>query len=160
MRKSLISAAILPLLLGLQNCQAAETAGVGLPILIPDLPPREGRVVNPITWDDLHRVSAGDDAAGLSLNLGRADLNGKILSGPFPFEAGEADYDYPRYRLTAPLREGVGQIPVGRLFRPVYNANRWPLGQCDPPEACPSPTVAYRVEIDGRFYDGLVRIVG
>jgi hypothetical protein len=160
MRNLLHPAAMAFLLLGAHTCLAEAPKEIGLPVLIPDLPQRDGRVINPFTWDDLHRVTAGDDPTSLILNLGRSDLQGRILSGPYPFEAGEADYDYPRYRLKAPLRAGVGQIPVGKLFRPIYNANRWPLGQCVEPEACPSPTVGYRVEIDGRFYDGLIRIGG
>ncbi len=160
MRRFLASVVITLLPLAFQPCRGADTSGAGLPVLIPDLPQREGRVINPFTWEDLHRVSAGGDPMGLTLNLGQSGLHGRVLSGPYPFEAGEADYDYPRYRLQGPLHAGVGQVPIGRLFRQSYNANGWPLGQCDPPETCPSPTVAYRVDIGGRFYDGRIRIDG
>ncbi len=147
-------------LLLVANALAAATGVADLPVRVPQLPERSRPSAAPFTWEDLHRVRVGIEPLTLTLDLGRPDLNGRILSGPYPFEAGEADYDYPRYRTAAPLAQGTGQIEVGRFFTPRFNANAWPEGQCAEPRECPTPALAYRVETGGRFYEGLVGIDG
>lgn len=127
-------------------------AGQPLPVRVPALPQLERSPRNPMTWQELHRVLPSS-GRGLKLEL-PGGLQGRIMSGPYPFEYGESGYDYPRYRGSGQLSGGSGTIAVGRFFAARYNANDWPRGQCAEPSACPTPTVGYRVEIKGRFYDG------
>jgi hypothetical protein len=100
-----------------------------LPVLVPDLPHREGFIRNPITFEDLHNISQTGDHKGLYVDLRNPDLQGKIHTGPYPFEAGETDYDYARFRSSNPLKNGAGLLQIGKFFSDKYNANSWPHGQ-------------------------------
>ena len=135
--------------------EAAETVA-GLPILEPVYPRRDGDIRNPITYKDLHNVGAAGDENGLFIALGNPALHGKIYTGPYPFEAGEADYDYTRYRFMEDLVQGTGPLRMDRFFsrNNKYNANNWPDGQG---MAQPSETMGYRIHINGHgFYDGRI----
>ena len=136
-------------------------ASTELPIIIPELPPREGSVRNPLTWEDLHRVSASNTPAkDLIIDLQADRINGTLFSGPYPFEAHESDFDYPRYRVRGKIQDGKGIIPVATFFTPKYNANDWSK---DLPGPVPTYTVGYRLDVqdqtNGRqfgFYDARI----
>jgi 3',5'-cyclic AMP phosphodiesterase CpdA len=131
-----------------------------LPVVVPDLPPKKGDIRNRITIDQLRNIKSSESPdQGLFIDLGDKAIHGKIYTGPYPFEAGEADYDYPRYRLQSSLTEGKGVLPVAELFREKINANHWPEGRSPV-----TPTVGYRLDLwrsqAGRdehlgFYDGV-----
>ena len=55
----LVMAFLLPFLLG------QRTLAGDLPVLVPDLPQREGFIRNPITFEDLHNISQTGDHKGL-----------------------------------------------------------------------------------------------
>jgi hypothetical protein len=137
-----------------------------LPILVPDGTPTDARIRNRIPIKDLHAAIQGPtaDGAGLVVDLGDETLEGWVYSGPYPFEDGEADYDYERYRLRSPITKGRGAIPVAPLLIPALNANEWPKGQT---EFTATPAVAYRYELWRRgkeridnlgFFGGVVNV--
>ena len=98
-----------------------------LPVIVPDLPTRQAHITNQITFDQLRRINGVDpENKGLVIDLGDPSLQGTIFTGPYPFEAGEADYDYTRYRLSSPLVNGKGVLGISDLFKAKYNANDWP----------------------------------
>jgi hypothetical protein len=118
---------------------------VDLPVKIPDLPESRGSIRNPFSIAEITRIT-GATADGLVLELEDPSLNGTIFSGPYPFEAGIADYDYARYRSASPLRDGRGVIQIKRFLNSRFNANDWPQGQLD--RFNPSMTIAYRLELE------------
>ncbi|CAB5079131.1 hypothetical protein D3OALGB2SA_113 [Olavius algarvensis associated proteobacterium Delta 3] len=116
-----------------------------LPGNIPDLPPREGAVRNPLTWEDLHRVIGSDSpATGLRIDLQKNRFSGRIFSAPYPMEVSESDFDYPWYRAEEMLRNGRGTIPVSFFFNPKYNVNDWAK---DDPEPIPTYAIGYRLDL-------------
>ncbi len=131
-----------------------------LPVVVPKMPLRQANVRNPVTFDQIRRIAGTDPAnSGLAIDLGDPSLQGRIFTGPYPFESGAADYDYVRYRLTSRLNNGKGVLLVSDLFK-KYNANKW---SDDPLTA--TPTVAYRLDLwrDGKdgadhlgYYDTVV----
>nr|VFJ92492.1 MAG: Calcineurin-like phosphoesterase [Candidatus Kentron sp. H]VFJ93381.1 MAG: Calcineurin-like phosphoesterase [Candidatus Kentron sp. H]VFK00186.1 MAG: Calcineurin-like phosphoesterase [Candidatus Kentron sp. H] len=156
MRKHILYPAILAsgLLLG---ARAPVTDASG-PVLTPTFIRIDGDIRNLITWEQLHAVTE-KDGNDLTLDLGGTGLEGKvakICSGPYPFEFGEADYDYARYRYC---RDDY--IEVDEYLQDKYNANGWPNGQCKEPSHCPSMTIGYRLVTNkGDFYDGRVSFTG
>lgn len=122
---------------------ATSFAQQDLPVIIPDLPPREAHIRNHITFEQLHAIKGTDpENSGLVIDLGNPDLHGSIYTGPYPFEAGAADYDYVRYRLESPLVDGKGVLPLSDFFKDKYNANAWPASLCPM-----TTTVAYRLSL-------------
>jgi hypothetical protein len=149
----ILVAAYLLLLFPDQRSMAVE-----LPVLVPDLPQRQGSIRNPITFEDLHNISQTGDQKGLYVDLRNPDLHGMIHTGPYPFETGETDYDYARFRSSNPLKNGTGLLQIAKFFSDKYNANSWPRGQSDSPS---TPTISYRLEIrDYGFYSGRVSFKG
>ncbi|MEN8151877.1 MAG: metallophosphoesterase [Planctomycetota bacterium] len=137
-----------------------------LPVRVPAGLPTAARIRNPAPLTDLHARITGpsEDGKGLAFDLGDESLSGTVYSGPYPFEEGEADYDYARYRFSGKVEKGKGAIPVSGFLRDVYNANGWPAGQSAFPA---TPAVAYRLHLhrnDGKkvtelgFYDGVVNV--
>ena len=130
-----------------------------LPVKVPALPVVERFVRNRITWEALHVVSASSGPGeGLILDLGDPDLEGRIYSGPYPFEAGRTESDYARYRTVRPLSKGRGCIALASFFLTPFNVNQWPEGP--PGLSSPSMTAAYRVELHLRPHDGGCRALG
>jgi len=157
MKKYLLSRyCVLPVLLFFFTGTPALSAD--LPIKIPDLPARKGMVRNPLTWEDLHRITGTDTSAtGLVIDLQSSRFHGSIFSAPYPFEVHESDFDYPWYRAGERLRNGIGIIPVSEFFLPQYNTNDWSRDTVRP---MPTYTVGYRLDIQDRannrnigFYD-------
>ena len=145
--------------------------------LQPPLPPREGSIRNPITWEQLHSFqNPNTNPEGLTIDLGMPDLYGTIYTGPYPMEYGrrsgiyDADYDYMAFRKTRGLSGGTGSIRIDSFFEDKYNANGWPEGQCDVAEDCPTRTIGYRLHlmkndedghaVDYGFYNGRVSFTG
>lgn len=137
-----------------------QAAGTGappenpnLPVIVPSHPSREGDVRNPLSFERIHNiVGPSSDGRGLLLDLGDPSYHGTIHTGPYPFEAGEADYDYARYRLSRKLEKGKGVLDVERLVRvDRYNANNWPTD---------TMTVAYRLDLSRTCEDGHVAHLG
>jgi hypothetical protein len=134
-----------------------------LPVIIPDLPQVERGVRNPISFDQLHHFTGGSgDGKGLHIDLMDLGLQGTIYVGPYPFDNGQADYNYARYRFSTPLKNGKGDLPVSSLLETGYNVNNWPQGNGPLP---PTMTLAYRLDLwrvvlgiakPYGFYDGLV----
>src|SRR5208283_1969435 len=84
-----------------------------LPVLIPKLQERRANVRNEVTFEQVHRIVGPDpEKKGLLIDLMNEELHGTILTGPYPFEAEEADYDYARYRLAGPLLRGKGVLSI------------------------------------------------
>jgi phosphodiesterase/alkaline phosphatase D-like protein len=135
---------------------AGNAVANDLPVLDPtgSLPVRDGSIRNPAEVQDIiGKIVDGTTAKGLDF-LGHSSLQGTIYTGPYPFEAGEADYDYARYRRYEPLTNGEGTLRIDKFFSDKYNANNWPTGQGNYP---PTPTIGYRFDIEGLgFYDGVV----
>jgi len=124
-------------------CGPVIPAEPDLPIVVPDLPQREGDIRNRITIGQLRNIrSLESPDKGLTIDLGDATLHGKIYTGPYPFAAGEADYDYPRYRLHGSLTKGKGVLPVSAFFQDKINANHWPVRRSPA-----TPTIGYRLDL-------------
>ncbi len=131
-----------------------------LPVRIPDLAGSQAYVRNPLTFEELTRiVGPSPDGRGLLLDLGDASLEGTIYSGPWPFEAGRADYDHACFRAAEPLREGRGTIRIDRFFDSRYNANAWPEGQ-HREGLRPTLTVAWRLALHRIDEGGRLRNLG
>ena len=102
---------------------------VDLPVLQPEYPTKQGGIRNQVTFDQIHNiVGPSNDGKGLAIDLEDSSLYGEIFTGPYPFEAGEADFDYARYRKHTSLAEGMGTLNIEYLFRDGHNANDWPDG--------------------------------
>jgi len=160
--RAIVAVATLFVLDGSNLARAAEDV---LPILVPDLPRRKPAAAYPISIEELRNVIGSDDGGrGLVIDLRNPDLQGVLYTGPYPFEAGEADIDYPRFRESGSIAKGRGILPVAPFFSDTLNANAWPKGQGPMP---PTPAIAYRLQlwrIDGatlhRYgsYDGVVHV--
>jgi hypothetical protein len=163
--------------LSIARCGAAVAAAVflfstfavsgagDLPVIDPTgtLPTRDHDVRNPYTFRDIHGSITDGDEQGLFFS-GDPYLRGRIFTGPYPFEAGEADYDYFRFRASGRLAEGRGKLRLDIFLRDTYNANAWPEGQGLP---YPTMTAGYRIDLSSTdpdpvkgghhgFYDGVV----
>ena len=88
------------------------------------------------------------------------ELHGTILTGPYPFEAGEADYDYARYRLSSPLIRGKGMLSIADMLKEKIKTKEWPGEQ-----SLVTPVLGYRLDLWRTnwkipqhlgFYDGVV----
>ena len=91
------------MLLGLTTMAPMSKAD-NLPVVIPDLPKRPASIRNPITFEQMHNFVGPDEKGkGLIIDLGDPKLQGKIYCGPYPFEAGDSDYDYMRFRAKSLL---------------------------------------------------------
>jgi hypothetical protein len=51
-----------------------------------------------------------------------------VYTGPYPFEAGDAVYDYSHYRKSSVLDLGTGTLSISDFFKDEYNAHNWPKG--------------------------------
>ena len=132
-----------------------------LPVLIPKLQERRANVRNEVTFEQVHRIVGPDpDNKGLLIDLMDEDLHGTILTGPYPFEAGEADYDYARYRLTGPLLRGKGVLSIADMLKEKIKPKEWSSGQ-----SLMTPVLGYRLDLWRTnwkipqhlgFYDGVV----
>jgi hypothetical protein len=129
-----------------------------LPVLVPDFPERQGPIRNPFTYKAMHTIAKSGDHRGLFIDLGNTNLQGMIHTGPYPFEAGEADYDHARYRNSNPLINGAGLLQIDTFFLEKYNINDWTYNQT---ASKANTTIAYRLEInDHGFYDSRVSFNG
>jgi hypothetical protein len=135
-------------------CACSGGSEEDLPVLVPEGIAIDARIRNRIPIKDLHRTIRGpaEDGSGLAVDLGDESLEGWVYAGPYPFEEGEADYDYARYRLRTPIRKGRGTIPVLPFLSEKINSNNWPEGQSGLPA---TPAVAYRYELWRRGADGI-----
>ena len=135
---------------------SVSAAAGELPVIVPEMPAVDRGIRNPITWDELHNIIAGDKN-GLVLDLGDAYFHGRVSTGPYPFESEESDYDYPRYRTRSALTKGKANLNVSAFHHDKYNSDDWPKDMM---------TIAYRVDLyrtqpdgtwrDYGFYDGRV----
>ena len=124
-----------------------------LPVLEPDYPERDGDIRNPFSFEQMRNFTGGTEK-GLLIDLRDTSFQGTIYTGPYPFESGEADYDYARYRRYEPLEDGAGLLRIDKFFSDKYNANDWPVDE-------PSMTIGYRLDIDGYgFFDSVVSFKG
>lgn len=162
----------------------AKTVVSDLPVVHPGLELEEplatasGSIRNVISWEQIHTIEIPSTYAdGLSIDLGDAhrDLFGTVFTGPYPIEYGrrsgsyDADFDYQAFRRDRSLVAGRGELRIESYFFDKYNANGWPLGQCDDPKDCPTRTIAYRLHLlsndggipkDLGFYDGRISFTG
>ncbi len=124
-----------------------------LPVLKPGYPERDGDICNPFSFEQMRNFTGGTQK-GLLLDLGDTFFQGTIYTGPYPFESGEADYDYARYRRYESLENGAGLLRIDKFFSDKYNANDWPVDE-------PAMTIGYRLDIDGYgFFDSVVSFKG
>ena len=162
MRKSFVLTLGLFMMFTMVFSTSAVAEG-NLPVAVPDLPERAATIRNQITFEQMQNIVGPDEEnKGLIIDLGDETLQGKIYSGPYPFEAGDADYDYMRFRKSGTLSNGTGVIPISYFYKSSkYDANEWLTGGISPV----TPTVAYRLDLwrvkDGKakhlgFYDGVV----
>ncbi len=134
----------------------AQAAEKPLPVKVPDLVQRTRDHRRVLTLKQINNIVGPDkEGKGLALDLGDTTLFGDIYTGPYPFEAGQADYDYTRYRRYSQIRKGRGVLRIQDLYRSYYNANNWPAGQ----GWAMTPTVAYRLDL-WRRQQGDVRHLG
>ncbi len=132
---------------------SGHALALNLPVLEPVYPPGIGDIRNPITFEQMH-IFTGGTSKGLEIDLGDTMFQGTIYTGPYPFEAGEADYDYARYRRYESLVDGAGLLRIDKFFSDKYNANDWPVDE-------PTMTIGYRLDIDGHgFFDSVVSFNG
>ena len=129
-----------------------------LPVKPPQAKISTRGIRNPIGLAQIRNIIGTDKkGTGFLLDLQDESLFGTVYSGPYPFEAGESDYDAMRFRLKKPIIKGKATIPCADFLKQdKINANDWPLENM---------TIAYRLELyrkkkeDFRnlgFYDGLV----
>ncbi|MBS3806202.1 MAG: metallophosphoesterase family protein [Bacteroidales bacterium] len=106
--------------------QFSSSYGQDLPVKKPDLPRRSVGMTNEITLDQVYEALQKEgNEKGLFLDFGNPALQGKIYSGPYPYEEHESDLHDRRYRLHSSLKEGRGLIPIARFFEDKYDANEW-----------------------------------
>ena len=123
---------------------AGEETRLDLPVRVPDLPARHGHPRNQVTREQIGNVLGPDDGGrGLVIDLQDTTLSGTISTGPYPFEAGDADIDYMRFRRSSRLEKGRGVLRITDLMDPFRNANNWPQGQ----GWQMTPTIAYRLDL-------------
>ncbi|KPA19016.1 secreted protein containing Metallophosphoesterase domain protein [Candidatus Magnetomorum sp. HK-1] len=121
--------------------QAVQT---GLPVDASTL--EEGNPFYPpmaITYSDLHNINETGDTNGLTIDLNNSELWGKVHTGPYPFEAGDSDYDYPCYRAGSDISGGTANMPISTFYKALYDANSWNFGG----KTTVTPTIAYRLEL-------------
>ncbi len=127
-----------------------------LPVKVPDLPPKEGGARNQLTLRQINNIIGPDaEGKGLVIDLLDSTLVGDVYTGPYPFEAGSADFDYTRYRRWDRIRGGRGVLRIAGFFGNRDNANNWPHGQ----GWTMTPTIAYRLDL-WRQQDGDIRHLG
>jgi 3',5'-cyclic AMP phosphodiesterase CpdA len=96
-----------------------------------------------ITNDVLHNITTGDKN-GLNIDLNDPDIWGKIHTGPYPFEAGDSDYDFPYFRKTSDIVNGQGSLNIESFFSSSeFNSNNWLSGG----RSTATTTIAYRLEL-------------
>ncbi|MBL0732571.1 MAG: metallophosphoesterase family protein [Desulfosarcina sp.] len=130
-----------------------------LPVKVPAGETHECCVRNPYSFEEMHNIVVpSSDGKGLLVDLGDDSLSGVIYTGQYPFEAGESDYDYARYRTSMPLTDGAGTVRIDKFFSDKYNANSWPQGQGN----VGTMTIGYRLDLgaDLGFYDSIVSFSG
>ena len=152
---------VVPLILML-CISCAWASGPDLPVRVPDLPRYDRAPRHQLTLRQIRNIIGPDrKGKGLVIDLEDSSLFGEIFTGPYPFEAGCADFDYVRYRRWSRLREGRGTLRIAGFLDDRYNANNWPQGQ----GWTMTPTIAYRLDLwrrDGQdvrplgFYQSLV----
>ena len=131
------------------------TETTGLPVKAPDLPLHVRAPRHPLTRAQIGNITGVDEKGrGLVLDLQDENLFGAIYTGPYPFEAGQADIDYVRYRRWSRLENGRGVLRVTDFLRPYLNVNNWPDGQ----GWRMTPTVAYRLDLWRRDGDRVDRL--
>jgi len=96
-----------------------------------------------ISYSDLHNIKATGDSIGLTIDLSNSELWGKVHTGPYPFEAGDSDFDYINYGATANIAGGTAGLPISTFYKSLYDANSWNIGG----QSAVSPTIAYRLEL-------------
>ena len=156
MKKSALLMSAVFIVSGIAASVWAEESGAPSVIVEPPYQMRDGSIRNQLSFDQMHGFTTGT-TKGLNLDLGDPGIQGKIHTGPYPFEAGESDYDYPRYRRTEALVNGAGLLRMDKFIdEDKYNANEWPAGQGANP---PSMMIGYRLEVDGDgYYDSVLAI--
>jgi len=118
-----------------------------LPVRVPDdWALHNTRARNPITFEQLHNIAPTTSGKALRLDLNDPSFDGRIYTGPYPFEADEADLDYARYRASGSLADGAGLLPVEDFFHDPLNANDWPK---------PVTTLGYRLDLWRRNAKGI-----
>lgn len=99
----------------------------------------------------LHNITTGDDH-GLNIDLNNSELWGKIYTSPYPFEAGDSDYDYANFRVSTDITDGKGNISIYNFYKALYDSNSWNLGG----RSEVTPTIAYRLELfSGKTLQGM-----
>jgi hypothetical protein len=146
-------AAALAVFLLTATCAHSQEAGIAsgrtdnLPVIVPDFPQRDGAIRNPVSWDMLNHISTSPaDTDGLWIDVVASHLQGVAYTGPYPFEAGAADYADTAFRSPMPIAAGQGGLAVEKYLSTQTNANAWPQGQCEPIADCPTPTINYRLQ--------------
>ncbi|MCH8192979.1 MAG: hypothetical protein IIA65_03045, partial [Planctomycetes bacterium] len=124
-----------------------------LPVIPPEGRMRSKGIRNPISLEQIHNiVGPSEDGKGLLIDLGDERLFGSIYSGPYPFEQNESDYDYVRFRMKTPLKDGKGVIHcLDFVSKDKLNANDWPAS---------TQTLAYRLEVYQKRAKGTPKTLG
>jgi hypothetical protein len=52
-------------------------------------------------------------------------IYGSVVCGPYPFEAAEAAFAYPRFRRERPIDSGIGHVDVGYFLSETTNSENW-----------------------------------
>ena len=121
-----------------------------LPVKKPDLPQRSVGMTNEITLDQVYdALEKEGNEKGLILDFENSSLEGRIYSGPYPYEEHESDLHDRRYRLHSSLKKGRGVIPVARFFEDKYDANEWV------DSAVTQAAVAVRIDLWEKNRDGM-----
>ena len=97
-----------------------------LPVKKPDLVKVSVGVTNPVTLSQIYAaLQEKGNERGLQFDFDNPDLQGRVYSGPYPFEAHGSDFHYRRYRFSSAFSGGKGTIPIARFFEARYDANEW-----------------------------------
>ncbi len=175
-RRRVVSAFVCAILVQATALTVGAADEANLPVIPPELPEcvadelkktgdikaiNRAGIRNYPTFDEITAVVTNPDdrSKGLLIDLKNPNISGVVYSGPYPFEAGESDYDHARYRAKSRIRKGKAVIDIKKFFKPKYDANDWGAKKLP----C-TGSIGYRLDLyltkDGRrqhlgFYDGV-----
>lgn len=87
--------------------------------------------------DQLEKMIKDGDSSGLIFDIGNHkklldgreidpnNIYGRLFTAPYPFEKEEVSYTYKRFRLSSPVNNGKGLIPLKYFFKKYQNSEDW-----------------------------------
>ncbi len=101
----------------------AQTLVNDLPVLSQGLGKPTNFIYTAMTLDQIGNIIGGNKD-GLIIDLKNSNLNGKIYVSPYPFEAGDSNYDYVCFAdKNGDISNGRGVIPISHFYTKKFDAN-------------------------------------